>query len=47
MEAVLTEVFGGQGGDGRRTEIEKHGSGASPSTARRRGHREVKKMTPR
>jgi hypothetical protein len=46
-EAVLTKVFGGRGSDGGRPTMEKHSSGASPSTTRQREHREVEEMTPR
>jgi hypothetical protein len=38
---IFTVVFGGRGDDIGRPAMEKHGSSASPSMARRRGHREV------
>jgi hypothetical protein len=38
---IFTVVFGGRGDDIGRPAMEKHGSSASPSMARRRGHGEV------
>jgi hypothetical protein len=34
IDAILTEVFGGWGGDRGRSATEKHGGGTSPSMAR-------------
>jgi hypothetical protein len=47
IDAILTEVFGGRGGDRGRSVTEKHSGITSHSTARQRGDGEVEETAPR